>query len=233
MKKIFICLGLLLCSGCGPQFSVNVDSISSGELLSNSKCIVLPADPNVAANQLQYKEYTVYVKRALANKGYVVTDNSDEAEVAVFLSYGISEPHESIYSYSSPVWGQTGVSSSHTTGTIHSFGSGMASYSGTTTHTPEYGITGYTSKIGTRITYNRFMILDAYNLEEHRKTQKEVQLWRTKAISTGSSADLRQVFPVMVAASSEYIGENTGKQIKLVLYENDKKVQNIKGLSDR
>lgn len=222
----------MFCAGCGLPFHVNVDSISSGELLSNSKCILLPADPNIITNNLQYKEYAGYIKRALQKNEYEVTDDIDEAVIVVFLSYGITEPHESIYSYSTPVWGQTGTSSSHTTGTIYSYGGGMASYSGTTTYTPQYGITGYQSHIGTRITYTRFIILDAYDLAKYRETSKEVQLWRTTAISNGSSGDLRLVFPVMAAASSEYIGKNTSKQIKRVLYENDKRVKEIKGLAD-
>jgi hypothetical protein len=209
---------------------VNVDSISSGELLSRAKCIILPTDPNVMSNQLQHKEYSEYIEYALEKKGYEVMDKVSEAEVVVFLQYGISEPHESLYSYSTPVWGQTGVSSSYSTGTIHSFGSGMASYSGTTTYTPEYGITGYQTHVGTRITYTRFMVLDAYDLEEYRKTLKEVHLWKITAISTGSSGDLRRVFPVMVTACTEYIGENTGKQVEIGLYENDKRVQEIKGI---
>ena len=229
MKRIILVICLLICTGCGSQFQVNVDSISSGELLSDSKCVILPVDPNAVSNQLQYKEYSEYIKRALEKRGYTLTGNMDEAEVVVFLKYGISEPHESLHSI--PVWGQTGVSSSHTMGTISSFGSGMASYHGSTTYTPEYGITGY--RTVTRITYTRFIILDAYDLEEYRKTNEEVQLWRTTTISTGSLGDLRRLFPVMVAASTEYIGENTGKQIKIVLYENDKRVQESKGLPEK
>ena len=234
MKNIIICISLLFCVGCGDRFFVNVDSISSGELFAGSKCIILPLDPNITpTNNLQFKEYTSYIRRALQNKGYELTDNINEAKVVVFLKYGVSGPHESLYSYSTPVWGQTGVSSSYTTGTINSFGSGMASYSGSTTYTPQYGITGYQSHVGTQVMYTRFIILDAYDLESYRKIKKEVQLWKTTAISTGSSGDLRLVFPVMVAAASEHIGDNTGKQTEKILFENDKRVKEIKGLLEK
>lgn len=229
-KTILISICLVIVGGCGSPYHVNVDSISSGELLSDSKCIILPIDPNAVNSQLQFKEYSQYIKRALEKKGYNVVDSINEAQLVIFLKYGISEPKENIYSYSMPVWGQTGVSSSHSTGTIHSFGGGMASYSGSTTYMPNYGITGYQTHIGTRTAYTRYIILDAYNLKEYRKTNKEVQLWKTIITSTGSSGDLRRAFPVMIAASKKYVGENTGKQVKIVLFENDKKVQEIKGL---
>ena len=140
MKRIaFVCSGILFFAGCLPPFHINVDSISSpGKLLADSKCIILPSDPNAVNSPLHFKEYSQYIKRALEKKGYEVTESIGEAQVAIFLKYGISGPEENIYGYSAPVWGQTGVSSSHSTGTIHSLGGGMASYSGTTTYTPQY-----------------------------------------------------------------------------------------------
>ncbi|MGA2093260.1 MAG: hypothetical protein ABSH16_07650 [Sedimentisphaerales bacterium] len=230
MKKIVISIILLFCVGCGRPFQVNINSISSGKILSGSKCVILPLDPNIVTDQLQYQEYSSYIKRALEKKGYEVTDNGRESKIVVFLNYGISDPHESIYSYNTPVWGQTGISSSYTTGTINSYGSGMASYSGKTTYTPQYGITGYQTNVGTMITFTRFLVLDAYDLDEYRKTNNAVQLWRTTAISTGSSGDLRFVFPIIVAASAEYMGTDTGKQIEISIYENDKRIKEIKGL---
>lgn len=233
MKRVLVCSVLLLCAGCGPAFHVKVDSICSGKLLAGSKCVVRPADPNTTGGSLQFREYASYIERALQEKGYKLTDNINEAQVIVFLAYGISEPHESHYSYSTPVWGQTGVSSAYTTGSVYNYGGGTSSYSGTTTYTPQYGITGYQSHSGTRISYTRHVVLDAYDLKEYQKTQKEVQLWRTTITSSGSSGDLRQVFPVMVAASLKHIGKNTGKQVKVVLWENDKRVQEIKGLAKK
>ena len=52
------------------------------------------------------------------------------------------------------------------------------------------------------------MILDAIDLNEYRETEKEVQLWKTTVTSTGTSGDLRQVFPILVAASQEHIHNN-------------------------
>lgn len=226
---IFFCL--IPCIGCTPYY-VNVNSISSGVSYSGAKCILLPMDPNItSSNNLQFQEYASYIKTALRINEYELTENINEAKIIVFLSYGISKPHERIYSYSTPVWGQTGISSAYTTGSIHSYGGGSASFSGTTTYTPQYGITGYQSHIGTSITYNRFIFLGAYDLEEYIRTKKEVQVWETTAVSTGDSGDLRQVFPVMVAALSKYIGKNTGKQIEVSLFENDVRVKEIKGIS--
>ena len=105
-----------------------------------------------------------------------------------------------------------------------------ASYSGTTTYTPQYGVTGSRTHVGTIITYFRYMILDAIDLEEYGETEEKRQLWKTTVTSTGTSGDLRQVFPILVAASKEYFGTNTGKKVRLILYENDERVIEVKGL---
>ena len=140
------------------------------------------------------------------------------------------DPQEHQYSYSIPTWGQTGVSSSYTTGTISSYG-GYGSYSGTTTYTPAYGITGSTTHIGSYTTYFRFIVLDAVDLDEYKKSKKEVQLWKTYVTSSGSSSDLRRVFPILVAASQQYFGKNTGQKVEVNLDEEDERVTEIKGIT--
>lgn len=56
-----------------------------------------------------------------------------------------------------------------------------------------------------------------------RQSEETYKVWRTEITSTGYSKDLRTVFPVMVAASSIYIGENTGKMVQLEMYDDDAK----------
>ena len=75
------------------------------------------------------------------------------------------------------------------------------------------------------------MWLDAVDLDEYRETEKEIQLWKTTVTSSGSSGDLRQVFPILVAAAKPHIGSNTGKKVKVILSEGDKRVTEIKGLN--
>ncbi len=224
-------LGVLLLSGCAtiqPQFHVRVDSIS-GEKPDKSSYILLPGNKDTKAEDLQFKEYVAYVNRALIKQGFVPAESFEKANVAIFLVYGIGDPQEHQYSYSLPTWGQTGVSSSYTTGTISSYG-GYGSYSGTTTYTPTYGVTGSTTHIGSYTTFFRFMVLDAVDLDEYKKSKKEVQLWKTTVTSAGSSGDLRRVFPILVAASQQYVGKNTGQKVEVNLYEEDERVIEIKGI---
>ena len=228
-----ILLALLL-TGCAtmqpqPQFTVMVDTIGGATTEKNSY-ILLPGNKDTKSEDLQFKEYATYVNRALSKQGFVPAESFEKANVAIFLVYGIGDPKESQYSYALPTWGQTGVSSSNTSGTVNSYG-GYSSYSGTTTYTPTYGVTGSTTHIGSYTTYFRFMVLDAVDLDEYKKSKKEVQIWKTSVTSAGSSGDLRRIFPVLVAASQQYVGKNTGQKVKVDLYEEDERVIQIKGIA--
>ena len=231
-KIVLICFVIVFLSGCATFFHVSVDSISSPEAESKKRYILLPGLKNMEPTDLQFKEYAAYVERALTSRGFVKANNLEDANIAIFLVYGIGNPQENIYSYSLPVWGQTGASSSSTFGTINTFGN-TATYSGTTTYTPKYGITGFMPIVGSYVTYFRYLVLDAVDIDQYKQTQKIVQLWQTTVTSTGRSGDFRLVFPILVAASKPYMGTNTGKKVEIRLTEDDQRVVEIKGISEQ
>lgn len=166
--------------------------------------------------------------RVLNAQGFTAASKADDADLAIFLSYGIGDPQTQQYTYSLPVWGQTGVSSAQTYGTATAYGN-SASYSGTTTYTPSYGITGYSTHTGSVTTFFRHAQITGYDFKEFRQSNKQLQLWRTTITSTGTSGDLREVFPVLIGAAVPYIATNTGKQISVQLTESADIVRAVKG----
>ncbi len=234
-RLVSVLLALLTAAGCATmqplqvsKYHVNVDSLSTSTQTARKNFVLLPGNKDTSVTDLQFREYAAYINRALVSRGYVPAESVEVADLAIFVLYGIGNPQEHQYSYSIPTWGQTGVSSSSTYGTLNTYGR-SGTYSGATTYTPTYGIAGSTSHIGTYATYFRFLVLDAIDLSEYKQTKKEVQLWKTTITSIGSSGDLRKVFPYMVTASMPHIGTNTGQQIKVILEENDPAVLNVKG----
>lgn len=202
----------------------------------------MPGLKDVSAEDLQFREYATYVERALTSKGYTVVDQIENANIVVFLVYGIGDPQEHTFTYSVPIWGQAGVSSKTTSGTANTFGSayswgnaaslsGTTRHSSTTTYTPAYGVIGATPLQGSFVTYTRYIFLDAYDFNFYMTSNKEKRLWKTEIISAGSSDDLRLVFPVLIAASAPYLSENTGHKVEVQLYEDSKEVLNIRGIS--
>jgi hypothetical protein len=232
IRFVVLFLAIIVTSGCAtmgqPEFHVSVDSLAAPSAQEKRTYLLLPGNQGVTWDDLQFQEYATYVMRVLTAKGFVSAEKAEDADVAIVLSYGIGDPQKEQYSYSLPVWGQTGVSSAYTYGTATAYGN-SASYSGTTTYTPTYGVTGYTSHTGTRVSYFRYAVITGYDFKEFQKSKKQVQLWNTTVTSTGSSGDLRQVFPILVSASVPYLATNTGRQVPVRLYESDKIVRAVKG----
>jgi hypothetical protein len=221
---------ILLLFGCAtnPRVNVKVDSLASHETQEKLNYIMLSGNKDATPNDLQFQEFAAYLARALDSRGFVYAQNSEDADLAILLSYGIGEPQTNNYTYSLPVWGQTGVSSAYTYGTASAYGN-TATYSGTTTYEPTYGITGYTTHTGSKTTYFRYVVITGYDYEVFKETDKEIQLWQTKITSVGESGDLRQVFPILIGAAVPYIAKNTGKKVPVTLYESDNIVKVVKG----
>ena len=105
----------------------------------------------------------------------------------------------------------------------------MATYSGTTTYTPTYGVTGSTTHVGRHTTYTRFLLLDAYDVAIYIKENKMNQVWKTSVISIGSSNDLRLVVPYMITAMKPHLGTNTGRKVEVEVPADDPAVQLLRG----
>lgn len=200
--------------------------------------VILAGNKDTTSTDLQFQEYSGIVERALDLRGFQRASSTEKADIAILLSYGISDPKEHVYNYSVPQYGQTGVSSATTYGNVsgnaYRYGQntvhGSANYSNTTYYTPTYGVIGYSNHTSTYVTYTRYVSIEAIDLPAHRSQNKIVQIWKTDIVSVGSSGDLRRVFPVMIGAASSYLGTNTGANQEVTIYEDDPRVLFVKGL---
>ena len=237
MKLIKICsvLFLIILSGCSllsgigkVRFNVAVDSFASATASSNKTYLLLPGNQGITEADLEFQEYAAYFKRVMAAKGYVYTDLKEEADLAVYLAYGIGDPETFQYAYTLPEWGHTGYLTSRTYVT-QTDNNGEKTYKAYTTYTPTYGFRGYSTYLDTETAYRRFAVVTAYDYEQFKKDEKEVQLWKTTITSMGASDDLRRVFPVLMAASEPYLATDTGHKVYVSLYEDDDAVLKVKG----
>lgn len=222
-----IAIALAGCAGLGPRYQVAISGLAPPGTGKGS-FIVLPGNKGETVTDLQYQEFERILTKALVGQGFGKAAGLDQVEHFVILKYGIGDPRSSSYSYSLPVWGQTGVSSSYTTGTATYTGYGTASYSGTTTYTPQYGVTGYSQHLATRTTFDRYVSVLALDAAAYRKDESIVESWQTMIASSGSSGDLREVFPIMIAAAAPHFGVNTGKAKTVTLTSGSPKVKALK-----
>ncbi|MCE9880649.1 hypothetical protein LZ641_09880 [Hafnia paralvei] len=223
MKKKFLLATALFLTGCAaqvPVVSTQVDGKALDNALGKRHYILFPDNPKINAHDLSFMEYKKYVMRILDSRGMTPSTDFNSADIAIFLGYGIGEPKTHTYTYSSPVWGQTGISSSNTYGTVSTYGNN-STYSSNTTYTPTYGVTGYTQNVGSVTYFTRYASLNAYDVQAYKKDKSMIPVWSTTAISVGESGDLRKVMPYMLYAMQPYIGKSTGGNIEVNTSEDD------------
>lgn len=232
--KRYLCILVLFLGGCAtvdnrPRFTVSVNSFVRPGIETKGTFVLLPSNEGCTTDDLEFMEFSACVERALATQGYQQATDIMSADLAIFLGYGIGDPETHTYTYDVPVRGKIGVASSTTTGNVNVYGN-TGTYSQTTTNVPQYGIIGYTTRQGSVTNFSRHAALRAFDVSMSRESGTPKVVWETSILSVGSSGDLRQVFPVMIAASRPYIGVSTGKWVDVRLREDDVRVLEVKGL---
>ncbi|RAN38693.1 DUF4136 domain-containing protein [Hyphomonas sp. GM-8P] len=233
---VLISLALIGCaSSAGQTFNVVTNSLSSPEVTAGQRYMVWPMDPAVQISDLQFDEYAKYAERALESRGFTKAQESETPDIIVLLGYGIGAPETKSVSYSVPVFGQTGVKSATTTGTSNAtaFGTGnyvnaFGNYSQTTTYTPQYGVTGYQTGTRNYTVFTRYIRLAGFFVEPNVDASEWRPAFQTDISSTGSSGDLRYVFPIMMAAAADKVATNTGRGVADSLKEDDGRILAIK-----
>lgn len=192
---------MLVAAGCATRVQSNVTTyhaISPSEIQGQT-VVVLPAD-KAKDDSLEFRSEKISVENGLREIGMKVITPDEARRYGVnyvaFFGYATGSGREQLYSYSVPLYGQTGVASSYSSGTINSFGS-TSTYSGTTTYTPQYGITGYQSHVGSVTVYDRLAILNIWALQAEAEPRK---VYEATVSSSGQSQQVTEVLDEMVAA---------------------------------
>ncbi len=223
---IALLVGVVL-SGCvSHRYRIAVNGFSDPKYAGGHSYWLLSGKDGVTVDDLEFREYAAYLRRGLAQAGYSESATLDQADLAIFVSYGIGDAKEQACSYSMPVYGQTGGGLYHFSGSTYS-DYGTATTYGTATHTPQYGVVGSEQFSGTTLTYLRYLSVDVFDMKALRNEKKKIPVWRMDVMSRGRSDDLRSAFPVLVAAATPHFGKNTKKQIVVDISGGDKQVQQI------
>ncbi len=221
MKSLvhLVLLGLCSCASTRPHFSVEVSALAGPEALVARDFVVEPV--HTPASTLQWEEYRTFVERTLVAEGWRPAEAPDRADLVVRVDYGISEPREVEVQVQRPVYGQTGQTTTYQTtyDTVSGYGTQAVS-------TPQYGVQYYDTTTETGVVYQRHLTLTAFG----RAAQSgDPPLWQVDTRSTGSSGDMRAVFPILLAAARPHLGRSTGREIEVTLEEESSEVLEIIG----
>lgn len=233
-KRIAILLLLGASASCAfgpPPFEVTVDALAAngGSELRSYSLVSGNADGSV--EDLQFQEYARYLDRALLARGFTAVMPSQSAQLTIVLSYGVHGPFTTEENYSQPIWGQTGFR------TVYRFprrpDGALCREGGRYYYQPTYGVTGYSTGQRSVTTFAQYVTIEAFPSAEFHQPGRQQVIWRVDIESIGKRSDLRQGFPIMLAAAVPYIGSNSGQKVELELDEDADAVQLLKGIAVR
>ena len=94
---LLLCAALLLAAGCtrSLRYYTNVDSIAVSDQSIGRRYLLLPGNQGTTPDDLEFLEYARYVDTALAPLGFLKATSEQEADIAIFVSYGVSAPDAS------------------------------------------------------------------------------------------------------------------------------------------
>ena len=196
MRFLIIIFASAFILSCTRYVETNVSSYSNMNYFSGEKIIVLASNEELQRS-IEFERVKKKVETNLKYKGYSITKVISDADLIAFINFGIGEGQNISSSVSMPVYGQTGISSSNTFGTINTFGN-TSTYSGSTYYTPSYGITGYQNIPMNYTVYNRYFVMDIF---ENNNTEKVGEkMYEVNLNSTGSSGSLNCVIDEMLTS---------------------------------
>tara|TARA_B100000424_G_scaffold260572_1_gene244562 strand:+ start:171 stop:812 length:642 start_codon:yes stop_codon:yes gene_type:complete len=190
--KLFV-VGLLV-SGCASTIQSQVQTFSDIEDSIQYRNVFITSKDEKNIETLEWKTYSEILEVELLSKGLFRGADRNDADLIAIFSYGIDEGETTSSTYSIPQYGQTGISSSYTTGSYSSYGT----YSGRTINVPSYGVTGYRTGTKVKQLYTRFVRLDFFDAKTNEKK------YEASAISKGSCGALSSVVKQIIAASLSY-----------------------------
>lgn len=166
---------------------------------------------------LQFQEFNGELRNALIVSGFNVPPTiQTEPEVMVLLTYLVQPRTRTV--------------------TVASGGSkGTTTIAPTYAGAPELGYTATTEGASApsvmshqETTYFRAIDVTAYDYKVFKATKQLQQVWKVTVTSEGTSGDLRQVLPVLLAEGRPYFGKSTGHKIDVKMNPDSPDVQAVR-----
>jgi hypothetical protein len=195
---------VLFTTSCSPitsKYRVTIDAITAPNLeVASSSFMIEALGNNTDKNSLLFQEQSNHLVKLLLSKGYIQLNSSSEVKQIIYFDYGIEKLLEEVETYNEPEV-TVGLSVGHPYGFYGRH------------YNPFWGNWSYCRTYRKKYSYyNRYITLLAKN-----QTGKE--LWRVDVSSIGESKNLKKIVPILIEASSPYIGKNTKEPVKVIIKE--------------
>ena len=173
----------LLLGGCSTtsSYKLKVQSVNEPDAKPTVSYRIETRNPEIDTNSLRYKEAERMMKTALSGKGLYEAPKPELADVVIELDYGMDAPVLSHETVSKPIFDSS-------RGYL-----GDESYPVTVTYYPKH------------------LHVVAHENKSDSDGRPGKTVWGVEVKGEDESKDLRKYLPVMIGASIDYIGKDTGE----------------------
>lgn len=203
--------------------TVSVDALASPEAASLRGYAFAPLDAS-RRDTLEYRELELITNRALQAQGFVPAQVDEDIEVVIVLDWGMRAGTRLV---EQPIMGQKSSGTATVTTTSRPSLMGSVTTQGTITQGTTYGVVG--SRTVEEDIYHRAVVLTAYEAGPMRDESRAVEVWRVSAASSGSSDNMRAVFPAIMAAMDDYLAKRTDATVSVTTPLRNKEALALQG----
>lgn len=204
--RLIALLFIIILSGCNaiaPSVRTNITAFYEDQYSPRGTISVVASDVEVN-NSLEWAAYKKKFETKLADNGYIIEKDPNNARFIALVAYGIDNGETAIVS--TPIYGQTGGGTTTTTGTA-----GNVNYTATSYTMPIYGVVGTSTNSQTE--YTRAIALDIIDADS-LKDDLPKKVYEGRAKSTGTCSVIVEVFDEMLEAIfTGFPGENGRNRI--------------------
>jgi hypothetical protein len=228
-RPLWLLTVALFLGGCATTHVVKVDSLAKPKAEDAISYEIKNRNPLVADDSLRYKEAAGMVKTALSGKGMYEAPPNTKADVVVNLDYGVGPPQMKTETVSEPVYitipGQIRTERVQ----VGTDSQGRPIYQTVTVQDPPTTeFAGFREYIVKVVTYEKYLKLSARENKEAAEGRPQQEVWTIDVTSEGESRDIRKNLPVLVAASIEYIGQDSQGQKTIRIKDNSSDIAFVK-----
>ncbi len=204
----------LLAGGCStsPTYQVKVDAITKPANAQAQSYKIKSKDPRLGEENLRYKEAADFVKTALSGKGLYEAPSEDVADMIVELDYGMEAPRAKIERVTVPVYAQVGGGVRYDSVAVTDSRGNTGYRTVAVYEPPRSELIGYDEMPRQVTIYEKYVKISARENKPASEGRPPAELWSIHASAEDESKDLRKYLPLMVAATTEYIGQDSSHQ---------------------
>lgn len=214
---------LALLSGCGTLYQLEISARNPDQSALQGSYVLVPGNPDVSVKSAEFEKVSNQVERGLSGSELrrLPIARLADADMAIVVDYQVGEPEEVGHSSKVPMF-QTRTQADSEDGTkeggsTRNRSSGGRSSPGVVDAPPVQELIGTQTYTFVRTQYWRDLSLRAITFDldgpNNLSLHKTGSLWTVMVATAGSSSDLDEVMPVMIAAAKPYIGVHSEEPI--------------------